>query len=635
MSYGYMGKILRTDLRSGRIWIEEPDGPFYRKYVGGGCLATYYLLKHVTRQIDALGKDNLLVFSTGPTTGAPISGASRFNINAKSPLTGVIGDSQGGGYWGCELKRAGFDAIVISGRSHTPVYLLIRDGRAEIMDASHLWGKNVAETEDLIRDQLSDSRARVAAIGPAGENQVMYAAVCSDRRHVAGRTGMGAVMGSKGLKAIAVRGTAEIKFFDPLSIKQMARWGAKEIKKNADMRSLRDLGTAGSILDQQDAGGLPTRNFSSGVFKGAGKISGQALKENLLLRTEGCESCAVRCKRIVGGGSYEVDARYGGPEYESVASLGSYLLVDDLDAICKANELCNKYGIDTISLGGTLAFAMECFEQGLLTHRDTGGLELRFGNAEAVLEIIDRIAHRQGVGDLLADGPEAAARTLGPEASRLCMTVKGNPLPAHMPRVKGSLALAYSLNPFGADHQSSEHDFIIVEGAPTLQRDRAMSLGLLDTASEDSLNYEKVRLFAYSQWAYSALDTLDLCQFCFSGWGLYSFQQAAELLAMATGWSTSLWDIMKTGERRVNMMRVFNATQGVEATSDSLPDRLFEPLIAGPTAGHKLTKSDWSRAKEWYYDLAGWDCQTGNPRPGKLLELGLDWLIGEHEAIDS
>lgn len=513
--------------------------------------------------------------------------------------------------------------------------MLIRDGHAEIRDASHLWGKNVAETEELIRDELSDSRVHVTAIGPAGENHVLYASVVSDLRYVAGRTGMGAVMGSKGLKAIAVRGTMKIKFFDAPRIRQMASWGAKAIDKNPDMQSLRDLGTAGSILDQQDAGGLPTRNFSSGVFKGAAKISGQALKENLLLRTEGCESCAVRCKRIVGGGSYEVDATYGGPEYESVASLGSYLLVDDLDAICKANELCNKYGIDTISVGGTLAFAMECFEEGLLTQRDTHGIELRFGNAEAVLEIIDRIAHRQGIGDLLADGPERAARKLGPEASTFCMTVKGNPLPAHMPRVKGSLALAYSLNPFGADHQSSEHDFVIVEGAPTLQRDRAMSLGLLNTSSEDSLNYEKVRLFAYSQWAYSALDTLDLCQFCFSGWGLYSFGQAAELLAMATGWSTSLWGLMKVGERRVNMMRVFNARQGVDVRLDSLPERLFEPLIGGPTEGQKLTKADWSKAKGWYYDLAGWDPQTGNPRLGKLLELGLDWLIGEHETIGS
>ena len=625
MSYGYWGKILHVNLSDQKTYIEEPNEEFYRTYVGGSCMGAYYVYKNVRKNTDALSPENVIVFSTSPTTGAPISGSSRFNLTAKSPLTGTLGDSQGGGFWGTELKFAGYDAIVITGKAKKPVYLWINNDKVEIRDASHLWGKTTGEAQRMLVEELGDKRVRIAQIGLGGENLVRYAGVTSDLKHFNGRNGMGAVLGSKNLKAIAVRGTKSINFYDADAIKKLAKYGSAEIKQNPSTQGLQKYGTSMVIDANNDMGGLPTRNWTSGVFDNVSGISCIRLNEDLLKKNESCWACSVRCKRVVEAEEpYIIDPIYGGPEYESIASLGSYLCIDDIGAVAKANELCNKYTIDTISLGGTVAFAMECFEKGIIGLDDTDGIDLSFGNSEALLKIIEKIAYRDGIGNVLAEGSARAAKVFGRGSEQYAMHVKGQELPAHMPRVKASLALAYACGPFGADHQSSEHDTIMVNeplGKPI------RSLGVTNIRGLNVLDFEKVKLWTYSQRAYSLLDTLDLCQFCFGFWTIYNMDHAVELVNAATGWSTNLWELMLVGERRVNLMKSFNWREGFNQEDDVLPQRIHTPLKGGLTENQMIDPDEFLKARREYYELAGWEPDTGKPTVHKLRELGLDWVV--------
>lgn len=620
---GYCGKILHVNLTDGVATIEAPNESFYRQYVGGSLLAAYYVFNNMRPGADALSPENVLVFATSPTTGAPISGSSRFSVNAKSPLTGAIGDSQGGGFFGVELRHAGFDAIVLTGKSPRPVYLWIHDGEFEIKDASGIWGKLTGDAQAIIRDELGDPKVRVALIGPGGENLVRYACITNELKHFNGRTGMGAVMGSKNLKAIAVRGSMSPEFFNKSAIQDMARDGAKRSLTHPVAVSLREYGTAVVVGINQAMGGLPTHNWTSGVFDEAEKITGATMKATILEKNESCWACAVRCKRVVKASEpYEVDPAYGGPEYETIAALGSYLAIGDLVGVSKANELCNKYGIDTISTGGTIAFAMECFENAIITSEDTGGIDLRFGNTDAVLQIIPMIGRREGIGDLLAEGAARAAAKLGKGAEKFAIHCKGQEFPAHMPQIKASLALAYSCGPFGADHQSSNHDGCLA--SERFGSDIA-SLGFRKSTPSRELNFEKVKLWGYTQRLSSLLDTLDLCQFCYGADALFGLDDIVSLVNAATGWRTNLWELMQVGEKRVNLLRAFNAREGFSAEDDTLPDRIFEPLVGGCSDGQRIDRDAFAEARTQYYELCGWDPSTGNPTQTKLEELGLGW----------
>lgn len=625
MPKGYCGRILHIDLSSQSIEIERPDEAFYRTYVGGSCLAAYYVFKGMSAGVDALDPENVLVFAASPTTGAPVSGASRFNVTAKSPLTGTMGDSQAGGFWGPELKAAGFDAVVIRGAAARPVYLWIHDGECEVRDASHLWGTFTKQAQQAIRDELGDQRVRVALIGPGGESLVRYACIANELRHFNGRTGMGAVMGSKNLKAVAVRGTHPVQFHDREGILAMAKAGAQSLRANSGMRGLQEFGTALVVESNQAVGGLPTRNWQSGVLPGAEGIGGIALSDTVGTARESCWACAVRCKRVLSSETpRKIDPEYGGPEYESICALGPYLGIDDLETICKANELCNKYTLDTISVGGTIAFAMECFEKGIIGPELTHGLNLVFGDSDAALKLIEMIGRREGIGDILAEGCARASRHFGHGASELAVHVKGMELPAHMPQVKASLAIVYACCPFGPDHQSSEHD-------PSIRSEpfseTLTGLGFRKPISSEILCFEKAKLAAYTQRAFGFLDTLDLCQFCFGSWTLYPLEDAVLLLNLATGWGTNLWELMQLGERRTNLMRAFNAREGFTRHHDRLPQRMFEPLDGGPTAGWRIDQAELDKAQEQYYELLGWDPATGNPTRTKLSELGLEWVL--------
>jgi len=624
MSYGYHGKILHVDLSAGKVKVEEPEEAFYRKYMGGSAMGAYYLLKHSPSGADPLGPENTLSLMVGVVTGAPFSGQSRVVATAKSPETELVGDAQAGGFWPAELKAAGFDGIVIHGQAERPLYLWVNDGKAELRDAAHLWGQFTADVEDAIREELDDQRIQVLQCGPAAEKGVRFGALINNANRANGRTGMGTVMASKNLKAVAVRGHNRPELADPEAVKALAKWGADHLEES-DVAGLGLLGTAEVVLPQDRAGGLPTRNWSSGTFEGAQAISGQAMYETILKERDTCFGCVVRCKRVVEvtEGPFPVDPRYGGPEYETIATMGSYCGVSDLAAISRANQLCNMYGMDTIACGATIAWAMDCFEQGLLTPEDTDGLKLCFGNAEALVQMVERIGKREGLGRVLGEGSARAAETLG-VGQDLVVAVKKHELPAHMPQVKRSLALIYAVNPFGADHQSHEHD-------PSYKEypQRMAELDLLDPQPSRVLNAEKVRYAFYTQSLYSCLDSVSVCQFVFGpAWHLYGPSQLVEAVRAVTGWNVSLWELMKVGERRLNLLRAFNAREGIGAEGDTMPPKLLIPLQGGRSDGVAVTAEEVETAKALYYRMAGWD-ENGRPTRAKLEELALGWVADE------
>jgi aldehyde:ferredoxin oxidoreductase len=626
MPYGYAGRILHVDLDEGSLEEETPDDAFYRKYLGGSALGMHYVLNKMPAGADPCSPENTLVLAVGVLTGCPISGQSRLTATAKSPLTGAIGDAQSGGFFPAEMKFAGFDAVVVQGKSEKPVYLWLHDGEAELRSAGHLWGKVTAEAEAIIRQDLGDERIEVIQIGPAGELGVRFASLMNMSNRANGRTGMGAVMGSKKLKAVAVRGTHKPEMADQAALIDLARWGAENFE-GSDISGLRLSGTAGILPSLNKGGGLPTRNWSSGTFEGADAISGPTMSDTILKHDDTCYACTVRCKRGVEitEGPFVVDPHYGGPEYETLATFGSYCGVDDLAAIAYANQLCNMYGMDTISCGATIAWAMDCYEHGILTKDDTGGLELNFGNADAMVKLTEMIAKREGLGNLLAEGSARAAATLGNGAEDLVVTAKKQEYPAHMPQSKRSLALIYSVNPFGADHESHQHD-----PSYAAYPERMAEIGLTNADQAEGLNKEVVCYALTGQWAYSCMDSLNVCQFLYGpAWQLYSMGQLRDALRAVTGWDVTVDELLRVGERRLNMMRAFNALAGFDRDDDVLPKKLTQPLKGGATDGSFVTVDEVEKAKDLYYELAGWDIATGTPKREKLEELGLGWVADQ------
>jgi aldehyde:ferredoxin oxidoreductase len=542
---------------------------------------------------------------------------------AKSPLTDAVGDSQCGGFFPAEMKNAGLDAVVITGQAEKPVYLWVQNGEAELRSAEHLWGKTTGEVEKILKEELGDPRIEILQCGPAGERGVRYAAVITMANRAMGRTGMGAVMGSKNLRAVVVRGDQNPALHDRDALMELSRWGAKHFPES-DVYDTGVYGTAAVVRWQDSAGGLPTRNWSSGTFEGHMALDGTTMSDTILQKRDTCYSCVVRCKRVVKveTGPYQVDPLYGGPEYETIATLGSYCGVDNLEAVSYANQLCNMYGMDTISCGATIAWAMDCFEQGLLTKEDTDGIDLHFGNAEAMVTLVEKIAHRAGFGALLAEGSARAAEHIGPAAEDLVVAVKKMEYPAHMPQVKRSLALVYAVNPFGADHESSEHD-------PSYQNypERMAALGLTDPQPSDVLNKEKVRYALTTMYFYSAMNTLNLCQFVYGpSWQLYGPDQLLETVRAITGWKASMEEILTIGKRRLNLQRAFNAREGIGRSQDRLPKKMTRALEGGKTDGVSINPADLEQAQDWYYHLAGWDPRTGTPTRETLEALELAWV---------
>jgi aldehyde:ferredoxin oxidoreductase len=626
MAFGYNGKILHVDLTNKKISVEEPAETFYRRYMGGRALALYYLLNEMKPGVDPLGPDNLLIFAPSVITGAPVQGVSRFSVACKSPLTESYGEAEAGGDWGPWLKFSGFDAVVVKWRAEKPVYLWLHEGKAEIRDAGNAWGKPTKDAQEIIREEIGDKNAKVAQIGPAGEKMVRFACIINKLRDANGRGGMGAVMGSKNLKAIAVSGAPGIEMKDPEKIKALTKWFAENFQKigSPDPAGLHDLGTPQYVMACQNAGALPTRNFRDGAFEGAEKISGETIKKTVHVGQIACWACTIACKMKVKveRPGFETDPDYGAPEYETLAALGSCCGVDDLKAICKANEICNAYGMDTISTGVTIAFAMECFENKILTREDTGGIDLKFGNGEAMLRMTEMIAKREGLGDTLAEGVKRAAEKIGKGADRFAMHVKGKEIPMHEGRWKTGVGLGYGVSPTGADHVQMEHDPCFESEGYFL--DMLKPMGILEPVPTTDLGIRKVRLFTYLQHWWSLGNCIDICLFTTAPARVWQLPQVVEIVNAVTGWDTTLWELVKVGERATTMARVFNVREGFTKDDDWVPERLFQPIEAGAQKGLKLSKEVFERARDAYYQMMGWD-ENGVPTAAKLEELDIGW----------
>jgi len=611
---GWCGRLLRVDLTRGRVHTEPLDEKLLRKFMGGRGLATYLLRQEVPPKADPLGPENRLVFAPGVLTGVPAPGCGRNGVAALSPLTGRLGSAEAGGFWGAELKRAGFDALVVQGRSPVPVYLWIHEGGAEIRDARHLWGLETAEVDSRLREELGP-RIRVCQCGPAGEKLVRFACVVNDLTHFAGRTGLGAVMGAKRLRAVAVRGDTPVPVADEGVFRRLVREMGTTWRESA--RGLHEHGTAGGTAALSAQGGLPTRNFREGSFPGAEKIDGRTMTATLLVGRESCFACPIRCKRVVKAASpYSIDPRYGGPEYETVAALGSCCGVDDLAAVCKANEICAAQGLDTISTGVAVAFAMECVERGVLDAWQGQSLP-GFGDAEGMVDLVRQIATRNGVGDLLAEGTLRAARFLGQGSESWAVQVKGQEVPMHEPRLKHALGLGYAVSPTGADHCHNLHDTAWVrEGSSSVKE--AGVLGVTGPLPLHDLGPDKVRLFTYvTNWRHFQ-DSAVVCYFV-----PWTYNQLVELVRAVTGWNTSLFELEKVGERVATLARLFNLGHGWSRDEDVLHPRFYEPFVGGPLDGVRVPQDELLRAQRLYYGMMGWHPETGIPTEAKLAELGL------------
>ena len=607
---GYNGYALRVNLSNDSLVKESIDDAFCRKYLGGAGFIAYYLWKELKPGIDALSPENKLIFALGPVSGLTLPGAARNCIGAKSPLTGGIAKSEVGGFWMAELKRGGFDVIIVEGKATRPVYLWVHDGQAEIKGATQLWGKPTRETESAIRAELGDERVQAAMIGPGGENLVRYACIMQGCHDAAGRGGLGAVMGSKNLKAIAVRGHTLPPIADDERVKEVRR-------QLTHPYPISEFGTGGPyMIPNERSGDLPIRNFRDGSFPEVSKIHGGTIKDTIRIGMEGCFACPIRCKKVTKFEEpYSVDPVYGGPEYETLAALGSNCGIGDLKAITKGNERCNALSLDTISTGSTIAFAMECYEKGLITKKDTGGLELTWGNADVMLKLIEIIARRQGIGETLAEGTARMSRKIGYETASFALHVKGLEPGMHDPRIGSGLAMGFMMSPTGADHCVVTPDGPLSNEMPFKQYH---ALGWTRPPGTNELTPRKTAIFRQTQFWNIICDSLVVCQF-----PNISFDQAVELLKAITGWDTGLMELMQIGERIVTLMRLFVTREGITRADDWLPERFFQPTKGGGQDNLKIDPADYERNRDYYYTLMGWDAQ-GIPLPDKVKELSID-----------
>jgi aldehyde:ferredoxin oxidoreductase len=612
MTIGYSGKLLRVNLENDGISIDRPEPSYYQQYLGGRGIIMHTLLKEIPANTDPLGPGNKLVFALGLLTGHKIIGSGRCSVGAKSPLTGACGEAEAGGMWGAELRRAGYDGIVIEGRAEKPVYLWIHDDRVELRDAGKIWGAEVGVASAWFQNDIGEKKYRTALIGPSGEKMVRFANIMADCSHAFGRCGLGAVMGSKNLKGVVVKGSQRPTAADNEQILTLNRVMKGRYKSTPFV----PYGTGAAVDAFEAVGNLPVRNYSGGKFPNVDKISAVTLMEQYGVAMEGCFNCPIRCKKKIKltDAPWPVDTIYGGPEYETLASFGSNLLIDDLPAICKAHEICNRYGIDTISAGATVAFAMECFEKGLLSSEDVGGLQLNFGNATAMLKLLEQIARRQGIGDILAQGSKKAAETIGKNSIEYAMQIKGLEIPFHEPRLNQGLSIHYSVHAIGADHVSGLIDNVLVGQLDNWNRiDRAEELPPTELSSR------KTRM-EYELGLYRGLfNYIGIC--AFMPWNITDLRTAVEAVA---GWPVTSWKLLKAVKRGITLMRIFNLREGFSHQDDRLPERFYAARSEGPLKDVKINPEDHKEAIELYYQMMGWS-SVGVPTRACLVALDIEW----------
>jgi aldehyde:ferredoxin oxidoreductase len=610
---GYFMKIVEIDLNIEKINLIALEEKEFKKFIGGSGIGAKLLYGYTDDKTDPLGSENVLIFMTGPLTGTKTFSSDRFEVITKSPLTGIYTESDCGGRWGEGLKKCGLDGIIIKGKAKNPVYITIKDEKIEIKSASHLWGKDTFATDTLIKKEMGPN-SQVVCIGKAGENLVKFACIINEGKHgrAAGRAGVGAVMGSKKLKAIGVLGTKEVKIAHEQEFNQFIN--ALTPKMIESTEALRKYGTSTGVEYCESVGDLPIKNWYQGNWEGAKKISGQYMAKTVLKKNYHCGRCVIGCGRTVeiNEGKYKIEET-AGPEYETIGMLGSNCLVDDIKIICKANELCNRYGLDTISTGSAISFCMEAYEKGLITKKDTGGLKMEWGNGDALLEMIEKIANRQDIGKLLGEGLIKAAKEIGGNSCEFAIHVKGLDFPAHDPRGKVSVALGYATSNRGACHlQAFTHDFEDGTCIP--------DLGYKETLDRFEIK-GKAKFVVDFQHLMSMFDSLHCCKFIVFG-GM-TVEPLVKVLNLVTGWDFSKEDFLKTGERIFNLKRLYNVREGISRKDDTLPPRILTHPRGGG-AGDNLPYLN--KMLYEYYQIRGWD-EFGIPTKDTLKRLELEEYI--------
>ena len=618
---GYTGKVLFVDLTKGIIEEEKVPEKIYRDFIGGYGLGIRILYERIKPKIHPLGPENMLGFITGPLTATPVPGSGRYMVVTKSPLTGTWGEANSGGTFGPELKTAGYDAIFFSGASARPVYLLIKDGKAELKDAFKVWGKDTYATDDILRKEIGDDDVKIACIGPSGEALSLLAGIVNEKGRIAARSGVGTVMGSKKLKAVAVKGGFQKITVADQDKLRAARQEFQNIMKNSVFQKvLTAVGTGGGVSFLVSIGDSPIKNWHLSGLEAMPTVTNlnSANMDKYKINSYGCHACPVRCGAKIQQkeGPFAIESEMHRPEYESITALGNLLLNDNLEAVIKTNDICNRYGIDTMSTGGAIAFAMECYENGLINRKDTDGIELTWGNAKAIVTITDKIARREGFGATLADGVEKAAERIGKGSKKYAMAIRGQSLPYHDARMgpaAGTMLIA-DANP--AHHMDCQITGQLEAGVsigadPVLQTPKLQTMGDFD---------KKGPMYAIGAKYHQLFNAAGLCAL----YTVSSTAPVAELIAGVTGWDFGWEEGLKAGYRILTLRQAFNSREGLTPNKFDLPRRIIEePLRVGPGAGVKI---DFESLRNGYFNTMGWDIISGKPYPRTRAELGLDTL---------
>jgi len=619
MPGGYTGKLLFVDLTTGTIKEESPSESVYRDFIGGGGLGVRILYERMKPKADPLGPENILGFVTGPLTATPAPGSGRFTVVAKSPLTGAWAEANSGGFLGPELKAAGYDAVFISGAATKPVYLLLSGGKTELKDASHLWGKNTNETDDILHQELGDSKVKISCLGPAGESCSLISGIVNERGRIAARSGVGAVMGSKRLKAVAVRGNKKVPVAQPEKLRSVRSDFTKNIKASGFHQGLTAAGTGGGTSFLVSIGDCPTKNWNSTGLESMPTCTNldAANMDKYKLESYGCHACPIRCGAIiqVKEGPFATKGEMHRPEYETLAALGALCLNDNLESVIRANEICNLYGLDTMAVGNVIAFAIECYENGLIGKQETDGLELTWGNGEAIVAIVEKMARREGFGAVLADGVEKAAQRIGKGSEKYAMHVHGQRLPYHDPRNSPAHGASFISNPQPACHMDTEGTNLLEQGAP-LGSDPALQSPQLEVYGDYK---NKGPIYATGAEYYQLLSSSGLCAL----YTVFFAVPVAELIAPVTGWDFGWAEGLKAGRRILALRQAFAAREGLLPGEFKLPERVMLPQSVGPAAGAEI---DYDSLKSGYFAAMGWDLNSGKPYRQTLIDLGLDEL---------
>ena len=613
---GYAGRILYIDLTTGKTRVEPLNEEYAKKYIGGIGLGMRLWLENASPGVDPLSAENPLVLTVGPIAGTmwPTAGNGHAFV-AKSPESHGVGEAKAHGSFGAELKRAGYDAVILKGKAEKPVYVWIDDDSVQLLDASRLMGKSPAETDDAIREELGDYYVRVAAIGPAGEKLARIACIINDKTRAAGRTGLGAVMGSKNVKAIAVRGTRDIVVAKPEEFMEYVKEFHERMKGPATQK-YRTLGTPENVLVHNSLACMPTRNYNNASFEGAEKVSGETLNEKFVAKIIGCSSCAMRCEHtvVVPEGPYK--GTMTRMEYETLWALGPYCGIDRLDTIIKGMELCNYYGMDAIGAGVIVGFAMDCYEKGILKPEDLGGIEARFGNSKALIQLLEKMGKREGIGDILVDGVKIAGEKIGKGAEKLGQHIKGVEVTGYDLRCLKTAALGFAVSFRGADHnRHGAYAFDVKGKVNRLKAEKGR--GKLVRDMED---------------IYTLIDSFIVCKFS-RGTYYKELPDMAKLYTLVTGYEMTSEELKKAGERINNVAKLFNVREGLTRKDDTLPWKVMNLPIPdeGPSKGAYVTQEELDLLLDDYYDSRGWT-REGVPTVEKLKELGMDDLMSIVES---